>query len=102
MTALLAVHVSTSVLRVQFQRVRSIQSTQNSASIAVLAQVFVLQRLSTRVNNAEETRFRGYFVCPLFNLEHKNMKHIIHIIVKSAIITAVGIACYFIYTELLA
>ena len=29
------------------------------------------------------------------------MKNIIHIIVKSAVITAIGVACYFIYTELI-
>ena len=55
MTALLAVHVLMSVLRVQSQRVRSILSTQNFASIAVLAQVYVLQRLSTRHNYHSKT-----------------------------------------------
>ena len=29
------------------------------------------------------------------------MKNIRHIIVKSAVITAIGVACYFIYTELI-
>ena len=67
MTALLAAHVSTSVLRVQLQRVRSIQSTQTFASIAELAQAFVLQRLSKRVVNVKDTGLvRGAFEAPLF------------------------------------
>ena len=100
---MLAVHVSTSVLRVLFQRARSIQSTPNSASIAVLVQVFVLQRLSTKVNKAADKHSRGTVKVPLFYLSYKSysMKTLIHIIVKSAIITAIGVACYFIYTELL-
>ena len=102
---MLAVLVSTSVHRVQFQRVRSIQSTQNSALTAVLAQVFVLQRLSTRVNNAEQQEFiRGYGTYPLFKYPDKedSMKALIHIIVKSIILTAIGVACYFIYTGLMS
>ena len=94
-----------SVLRAQFQRVRSTQSTLSFALIAVLAQVFVLQRLSTRVNNAEQQEFiRGYCTYPLFKYPDKedSMKALIHIIVKSIILTAIGVACYFIYTGLMA
>ena len=104
MTALLAVHVSTSVLRVQFLRVRSIQSTQSSALTAVLVQVFVLQRLSTRVNKQSKTsiRKRGALTSgPLFCKQHKTMNKIVGAIIKHAIIIAVAVACYFIYTELI-
>ena len=41
---------------------------------------------------------------PLFKYPDKedSMKALIHIIVKSIILTAIGVACYFIYTGLMA
>ena len=45
-----AVPASTSALRAQFQKARSILLTPNCASTAVLAQVYALRRLSSRDN----------------------------------------------------
>ena len=104
MTALLAVHVSTSVHRVQFQRAKSIQSTRTCASTAVVVQVFVLQRLSTKDNCIEKARRvtpKSPFFC-LIGINANKMKNLLHIIIKSAMITAIGIACYYLYVTFIA
>ena len=93
---MLAVHVSTSVLRVLFLRVRSIQSILICASTAVVAQVFVLQRQFTRVNCCVNN-FKGHLKKRPFFMYIDNMKTILHVLVKSAIIVAVAVVCYYIY-----
>ena len=97
---MLAVHVSTSVLRVLFLRVRSIQSILNCASTAVVAQVFVLQRLSTRDN--QSIRNKNQRDCAIIDPVSINlppaMKNILHFITKATIITLIAVVAYWIYT----
>ena len=103
---MLAAHVSANVLLRLFQRVLSIQSTQTSAWIAALAQVYVLRRLSTRVNTRQTGIGKGnaFAKCSLFLESPKTdiMNKTIGTLIKHVIIIAVGVVCYFIYTEFLA
>ena len=92
-----------SVLRVLFLRVRSIQLTPNCALIAVAVQAFVLQRLYTRDNSNAFFKHHGgglVQVPPLFF--YGIMKLLLHILAKSAIITAIGVVAYHIFMYIVA
>ena len=102
---MLAAHVSANVLLRLFQRVQSTQSTQTSAWIAVLAQVYVLRKLSTRVNTKQTSIGKGnaFKVLPFFDKQTKDtMNKTLGLIIRHAIIIAVGVICYFIYVGLIA
>ena len=99
---MLAVLVSMSVLRVLFLRVRSILLTPNCALIAVAVQAFVLHRLYTRDNSSAFSNLTGAALCKCPLCFYKMMKLLLHILAKSAIITAIGVVAYHIYMYIVA